>query len=117
MRVEPAIGADITFSDNGNQAPAGLEQADVAIEVRPEFAVSYQTARLRARGVLGAIATTYLGGERTGTLYPSIDLAATLQAIPNFFYVDADVVASRQFENPFAPHSTSGDENAYTSYS
>ena len=116
MRVEPAIGAEITVSDNGNQGPSGQEQADVAIEVRPDFWVSYQTARLRAYGVLGVIATTYIGGDRTGTIYPSINLGATLQAIQNFFYIDADVVASRQFENPFAPRSTSGDQNTYASY-
>lgn len=116
MRVEPAIGADVTYSNNGNQQPSGLEQADVAIEVRPEFWISYQTARLRARGVLGAVATTYIGGDRQGTLYPSIDLGATLQAIRDFFYIDADVVATRQFASPFAPRSTSGDENAYASY-
>ncbi|MGZ8253364.1 MAG: TIGR03016 family PEP-CTERM system-associated outer membrane protein [Burkholderiaceae bacterium] len=116
MRVEPAIGADVTVSNNGNQAPSGLEQADVAVEVRPEFWVSYQTSRLRAYGVLGVIATTYVGGDRTGSIYPSIDLGATLQAVRNFFYIDADVVASRQFENPFAPRSTSGDQNTYASY-
>src|SRR5512139_1950118 len=68
MRVEPAIGADVTFSDNGNLAPAGQEQADIAIEVRPEFWVSYQTSRLKAYGVLGLVATTFVGGEREGTL-------------------------------------------------
>jgi len=117
MRVEPAIGADVTYSNNGNQAPPGQEQADLAIEVRPEFWINYQTARLRAYGVLGVTATTYIGGTREGSLYPDINLGGTLQAIRNFFFVDADVVASRQFVSPFAPRSTSGDQNAYASYS
>lgn len=116
MRVQPAIGMDVTASNNGNQAPAGQEQADVAIEVRPEFWVQYQTARLRVYGVLGAVATTFIGGDREGSLYPSIDLGASLTAIRNFFYVDADLVASRQFESPFVPRSTSGDQFAYASY-
>jgi uncharacterized protein (PEP-CTERM system associated) len=116
MRVEPAIGADVTYSNNGNQAPSGQEQADVAVEVRPELWVYYQTARLQARGVVGLTATTYVGGDRQGSLFPSIDLGATLQAIRDFFYVDADIVASRQFISPFAPRATSGDENAYSSY-
>ncbi|HET9025104.1 MAG TPA: TIGR03016 family PEP-CTERM system-associated outer membrane protein [Burkholderiaceae bacterium] len=116
MRVEPAIGADVTYSSNGNQAPSGQEQADVAVEVRPEFWITYQTARLKAYGLLGAVATTYIGGERSGNVYPMINIGATLQAIRDVFYVDADVVASRQFANPFAPRSTSGDANAYASY-
>ncbi len=116
MRIEPAIGAEVTYSNNGNQAPSGQQQPDVAIDLRPEFWVTYQTARLRARGVLGATATTYIGGSREGSIYPSIDLAATYQAIRDFFYVDADVVAQRQYASPFAPRSTSGDQNAYASY-
>lgn len=116
MQVEPAIGAEVTLSDNGNQGPSGREEADLALEVRPELWLRYQTSRLRAHGVLGATATTYVGGERTGTVYPSINLGGTLQALRDFLYVDADVVASRQYANPFAPRSSSGDSNAYSSY-
>lgn len=116
MRVEPAIGGEVTYSDNGNQAPSGREEPDVAIEVRPEFRVHYRTARLRAEGLLGATATSFVGGSRSGSLYPSIDLAATLEALRDFFYVDADVVATRLYENPFAPRSTAGDANAIASY-
>jgi uncharacterized protein (PEP-CTERM system associated) len=116
MQVQPAIWGEVTFSNNGNQAPSGQEESDVAIEVRPELWVTYETARLRARGVVGMTATTYIGGNREGSLFPAIDLGATLNAIQNFFYIDADVVASRQFISPFAPRSTSGEQNAYASY-
>lgn len=116
MRVEPAIGVDVTYSDNGNQAPSGQEEADLAIEVRPEFWVQYQTARLRAYGVLGLVATSFFGGSRTPTLYPSINLGATATAIRDFFYVDADLVASRQFDSPFAPRTAAGEDFSYSSY-
>jgi uncharacterized protein (PEP-CTERM system associated) len=116
MRIEPRIAAEVTYSNNGNQASSGREQPDVAIDVGPSLWLTYQTARLQARGTIGVVATTYVGGDRVSNLYPSIDASATLQAIRDFFYIDAGVVAQRQYANPFAPRSTSGDANAYASY-
>jgi uncharacterized protein (PEP-CTERM system associated) len=116
MRIEPAINAEVTYSNNGNQGPPGREEPDVAIDVNPQLWLTYRTARLQARGVLGVTTSTYIGGERTSTIYPSIDLTATLQAIRDFFYIDADVVAQRQYESPFAPRSASGDAFSYASY-
>lgn len=116
MRIDPEIRAEATLSSNGNQAPSGQEEPDLAIELQPRLRVTYDTARLRARGSIGATATTYIGGDRTGTLYPSVDLGGTLVAIRDFLFVDADVVAQRQFANPFAPRSSSGDGNAYATY-
>jgi uncharacterized protein (PEP-CTERM system associated) len=115
-RIEPAIRAEVTYSNNGNQAPSGQEQPDVAIEVTPQLLLNYRTARLRAAGTLGVTGTTYIGGNRVSTLYPEIDLTGTLEAVRNFFFIDADIVAQREYVSPFAPRQTSGDANAYAYY-
>lgn len=114
--VEPAISARITATDNVNLSPSDRARAGLLVDVRPEVFLTYDGGRLRGRGVVGVNSYTRFGDSYSSSLYPNVNLGATYEAVRDFFFIDADVVAGRQFANPFAPQSDYDRSNAYTSY-
>ena len=58
--------------------------------------------RLKVNGTLGANQFLCAGGQGN-SFAPAVSLAATLEAIENFFFVDATASASTSFVTPFGP--------------
>jgi uncharacterized protein (PEP-CTERM system associated) len=115
-RIEPAIGARVTASDNVNLAPSDSAREGLIVELRPEVRITYQTDRLQANGLLGVTSYTRFSDRTSGSLYPNVNLFGTYEGVRDFFFVDAGVAASRQFDNPFVPQNDSGSAYSGTSY-
>jgi uncharacterized protein (PEP-CTERM system associated) len=115
-RIEPAIGAALTASDNVNLAPSDRANSGLILELRPELLINYETDRIRANGLLGVTSYSIFGDNTSSSLYPNVNLSGTFEGVRDFFFVDADLLAGRQFENPFVPQSGAGNAYAYTSY-
>lgn len=75
-------------------------------------------ARLKLNGTVGATEVLYAGQGQNNSFAPSVSLAANLEAIEKFFYVDATASVSQSFISPFGPQPsnlTTPTNNRYTS--
>ena len=63
-------------------------------------------ARLRLNGSVGGTEVLYAGQGQSNSFAPSVSLAANLEAIEKFFYVDATAYVSESFITPFGPQPT-----------
>jgi len=60
-------------------------------------------ARLKLNGTVGGTEVFYAGQGQSNSFAPSVSLAGNLEAIENFFYVDATANISETFISPFGP--------------
>jgi uncharacterized protein (PEP-CTERM system associated) len=60
-------------------------------------------ARLKLNGTVGGTEVLYSGQGQSNSFAPSVSLAANLEAIEKFFYVDATANVSETFVSPFGP--------------
>jgi uncharacterized protein (PEP-CTERM system associated) len=59
--------------------------------------------RLKLNGTLGASQFLCTGGQSGNNFAPAVNLAANLEVIDNFFFVDATASASTSYVSPFGP--------------
>ncbi len=60
-------------------------------------------ARLKLNGTVGGTEVLYAGQGESNSFAPNVNLAASLEAIEKFFYVDATANISETFVSPFGP--------------
>ena len=105
--VQTGVAVRGTASNNVNFAPTGQEQADFILELSPHIALIGQDAggRIRASGSFelggGLFARALDRDQSRLRLRPARRFDATVEAIENFFFLDAGVSAQRILENPF----------------
>jgi uncharacterized protein (PEP-CTERM system associated) len=79
-----------------------------------------QGARFSLNGNVGATEEIYTGQGESNSFAPSVTLAANLEAIEKFFYIDATANVSESFVSPFGPQPanlTTPSNNRYVSES
>jgi uncharacterized protein (PEP-CTERM system associated) len=111
--TSPAMAADwrltlsgtarVTATDNGNLAPSGQQKADVIGQITPQINASRSGARLRVNVNYAPSAYVYVNESNQSTLTHTLFALASLEAVENFFFVDARATASQQFISPFGP--------------
>lgn len=109
---EYGINTTGTLSSNPDLVPDGQENAGFLLNVSPYFWLSRTGDRLRlvGGGDLGLEADLRQDSDGGGvTLRPRGSLTGTLEAIDNFFFVEARAVVERSLDNPFlaSPSATS----------
>src|ERR1700674_2795987 len=98
--LSAAAGATATYNHytGANQPPDGfVECLTAALGIH-----SGQGGRLKVNGTLGANQLLCTGGQGNG-FAPSVALAANLEAIEKFFFIDATANVSESFVTPFGP--------------
>lgn len=95
----------VTATNNANLAPSGQRDADLILQVTPAINVSRAGARLRVDAAYAPSAFIYVNESRNSGVTNTLAARANLEAVENFFFVDAAANASRQFLNPFGTQS------------
>jgi uncharacterized protein (PEP-CTERM system associated) len=82
------------------------------------LAVRGEGARLKLSGTVSATEVLYTGQTQNNSFAPAASLAANLEAIEKFFYVDATASVTQTYISPFGPQPaslTTPTNNRYTS--
>lgn len=98
-----SITGGATLTDNALLRPKGQTESDVILTVSPSIGVRKEGARLRVNGSYTPYLFTYLAGTGASTVRNTLNGTASLEAIENFFYVDARALISQSFLTPFGP--------------
>jgi len=117
--LETGINTGATWSSNPNLAPDGQDNAGFRLDLSPWFSVASRGGRLSlsGSGVLGmSIGNNYEDIDGV-SFRPSGSLAASLEAVDNFFFVDARALVYSTLDNPFqATTDPLSPSNTSTSY-
>jgi uncharacterized protein (PEP-CTERM system associated) len=106
-------------SSNIDLQPQDDENPGLVLDVSPYFYMSRTGGRLRVSGSgsLGARLEFRQESGNVSSLRPSGDLAATLEAVDNFFFIDGRLNVQRILDNPFlATTDRTSPTNTFTSW-
>jgi uncharacterized protein (PEP-CTERM system associated) len=101
--AEVGISSSLTATDNANFDAAGSRESDIIFVLSPTLALRGEGRRLRVNGSLALSGVTYFNGSQDSSFAPTGVIAANLEAIERWFFVDASVSATRSIDNPLAP--------------
>lgn len=100
---ETGLTTEITATDNANFAASGARADDLIFVLSPTFVVRGEGRRLRVSGAASLAGVTYLNGSQESSFSPLGRLTANLEAIERWFFVDAELSATRSLDNPLGP--------------
>lgn len=113
--TEFSFTAQATLTNNANYGVSNVRQGDLIVQFIPAMSVNREGGRLRVNGYVALNFLGYVDGTQVSSILPNASIAANLEAIENFFFVDASVFAGQSVLNPFLPSSlTSSTNNLYT---
>jgi hypothetical protein len=114
--TEASFTALGTLTNNANYGASSTRQGDLILEFIPALAFNREGGRLRVNGTVALNFLGYVDGTQVSSILPNADIRANLEAIDNFFFVDASLFAGQSVLNPFLPSSASSStNNLYTS--
>jgi uncharacterized protein (PEP-CTERM system associated) len=111
--IDRAIAAELTRTSNADLG-GPTSAPDTILALRPRIRLLGEGARLRISGSAALNLVGYAENTQPSRLNPEIDLAANLQAIEQFLFVDASLRASQESANPFGPRPEAGASNENT---
>jgi len=95
-----------TATDNATLAPKGQEKGDLILQVTPAFTASRAGARLKVNVSYAPSAIGYVDGTSNNRWVNTLAASGSLEAVENFFFIDARASISQQFLSPFGPTPT-----------
>jgi uncharacterized protein (PEP-CTERM system associated) len=102
-KVTAGISVSATATDNVNLAPPGQEQADFYFTITPRLGIQHEAPRFKFNASFAPSIVLYASNASNDQLYSNLSAIANLEAISNFFYIDASANTSQTFLSPFAP--------------
>jgi len=117
--LETGISTTGTLSSNPDLAPDGQEDAGFRLDVSPYFSLASRGGRLSlsGSGELGMSIDMRSGSDDTVSFRPSGILLGSLEAVDNFFFIDARASVYSTLDNPFqATTDPFSPANTSTSY-
>lgn len=118
--VEPSLSLGATLTDNVSVAPPGQEESDLVITALPVIRVRGEGGRVEGSLAYAPAINTYVNSTSDSDIRHNLVALGTLEAVKNFFFVDARANASQVSNNPFGPAptvNTSTESNRIQSYS
>lgn len=112
--IEPSIRAQESYTDN--VFLSSDKQGDLITEISPGIGLHGRGDRLKVDAFYTLQTLTYLDNSSQSTVRNYLNSFATLEALENFFFIDADASISQQFQSPFGPSPSDGvgvTENQY----
>jgi uncharacterized protein (PEP-CTERM system associated) len=97
-----SLGLRGTLTDNVRTAPSGEEEADLYVTATPAISVSREGSRLQASLTYAPSLTAYASQTESSQLANSLTANGSLEAISDFFFIDASASISQTFLTPFA---------------
>ncbi len=95
----------LTMTDNVALAPEGRERSDVILRLTPRIGLNRDGARLKVRLNYSPTLLYYFDTPTSDNLSNNLNATAKLEAVEDFFFVDASAVVTQTFVSPFAPQS------------
>ena len=112
---EPSIETQATLTNNANFDSGSQRESDLVFNVLPAIRFSRDGPRLRLDGSAGFNLIGYADGTQTSRILPQANVLANLEAIEQFFFVEAALLANQDVLNPFLSQSDSASTfNKYT---
>jgi uncharacterized protein (PEP-CTERM system associated) len=109
-RVRPYLTLRETLTNNVNLQPPGREESDFITEVTPGVRIDGRGPRVEAEGTIAARTLWYARtGDRNNIVYPQANLRGRVEALRDFFFVEAQATVVQTYLSPFG--STSLDES------
>ena len=112
-----SVGATETYNDYSGPGQPG-DEAVTSLTAALRF--DGQGARVKLHGGLSATEVLYTGNSQSNSFAPGADVAAQVEAIEHFFFVDATANVTQTYATPFGPQPaniTTPTANRYTSES
>jgi len=106
--VDPSVELRSTWTDNAGFEDSAAATADLITEMIPRLSLSGIGSRFRVVGTVGLDALTYANGSAPNRYLPVGDLAANLEAIERFLFIDAGMTARQTQQDVFAPRPDGG---------
>jgi uncharacterized protein (PEP-CTERM system associated) len=101
--VETGIVGDLTATNNSNFDTSNERESDLIVSVSPTIALRGEGRRFRVSGSAALSMVTYVEGTQDSNFDPVGRITANLEAIEDWFFIDAEVSATRSLVNPLAP--------------
>ncbi len=100
----PSVNARETYTTNVSPGTTGQgSNGSFVTNVGGALAFRGQGARFSLNGTIAANAVYYTGNTRYNTIYPTANVRGNLEAIEDFFFIDAFASVSQTFISPFGP--------------
>jgi uncharacterized protein (PEP-CTERM system associated) len=99
-RTSLSLTGSATLTDNVDLAPKGQEETDLYLTVTPSIGARREGARLKANVVYAPSLTVY-ASSAAPDLFNSLYADASLEAVQDFFFVDANASIYQTFLSPF----------------
>lgn len=100
--IEPRIALRGTYTDNVSLA-AAPERGEFVTQVSPGIGISGRTPRFTGSLTYDAHLLFYARERERDRIANTLAAAGTLEAVENFFFIDADSRISQNYASPFAP--------------
>lgn len=101
--VDAGVTAQVTATNNSNFDTSPARESDVIVALSPTISLRGEGRRLRVSGAAALTSVAYLEGTQGSSFDPVGRFSANLEAIEDWFYVDASLSATRSLVNPLAP--------------
>ena len=102
-RIVPTLAIQETWTDNVNLRRDGPARSDFVTEIAPGLRINVKRPRAEITGTLAAPIVLYARSSGENTVQPRADLVGRLEAIDDFFFVEAAGYVSQQFVSPYGP--------------
>jgi uncharacterized protein (PEP-CTERM system associated) len=99
----------LTLTDNVGLAPPGQEESDLVPAVTPVLSAQRTGAARLAASNLQPLPCTCTRNEVTAATQQYLDALMSVEAVENFFFVDASASIYQTFVSPFGPLPISGE--------
>ena len=117
-QFEPGIYVQETLTNNVNLVASDTAKSDLVTEITPTLHITEKGARTSLVGFIAAQALIYARtGQENNRVYPLVNLLGNADLYEKIFHVEAAVIASQQFFNPFGAQPTNianATDNRYT---
>jgi hypothetical protein len=101
LHLDPSVKLGEVYTDNLYLAPPGADKEGAFItEIEPGLRLDYQAPRLQAKVNYRLQGLIYPGHGHMNHAYNHLNANATLEAVKNWFYVDARTIYDHQVINP-----------------
>jgi uncharacterized protein (PEP-CTERM system associated) len=101
-------GGTLTFTDNVNLAPPGQEKADVVLGLSLPIGLRHQSAHVKLVADYTPTFYQYASSRESDNLQNNLRSLLTVEAVDNFFFVDASANIDQSYVSPLAPRPVSG---------
>jgi uncharacterized protein (PEP-CTERM system associated) len=102
-RVTPYVSVLETLTNNVFLAPKGQEEADLISQLTGGLRFYGNGPRVQLNGFAQASGLVYLRNSFNNTIYPQVGLLGRVEAIDDFFFVEAAANVSQTYFTPFGP--------------